>query len=55
MPSESPTPIKLDRPIVGDVAKQDDKAASNAEAKQAAKLERSADLLRSNSPKRSSR
>jgi len=46
MPSESPTPIKLERPIVSDV-KQDDRPASNAEAKQAARLERSADLLRS--------
>ena len=47
MASESPTPIKLDRAIVSDVVKQDDRAASNADAKQAARLERSADLLRS--------
>lgn len=46
MPTESPTPIKLDRAIISDV-KQDDKATSSADAKEVARLDRSADLLRS--------
>jgi hypothetical protein len=47
MVGESATPIKLERPGAGDGARQDEKPPSSFEQRTAARLERSADLLRS--------
>ena len=47
MASESPTPIKLDRAVASGSVKQEERAASNVDPRNAARLERSTDLLRS--------